>query len=301
MSLKSDLSFGVKMTEAIEAQLIRQMTREYKEALKEIKLLIGKSYEKLDMTYQEMNKYGRLVSLQKEIDAHLTNLANNLGGVYRDNLGEIYTQMYYSTGFAMEKELQAKLSFTQISDKVIKASVQNPISGLTLNERLQAQRRDVIIRIKGSITQGLIRGDSYGKMAGKISEGLDMEYNKAIRIARTEAHRCQQIGRRDSLDHAEEQGVKGYYVWNSALDGKTRDSHRRMDGQKADKDGYFTFPSGVRTLGPGLSGDPAEDINCRCDLIFQIEGFEPSVRRVRGEGVIPYKTYDEWKKNRLNG
>ena len=56
------------------------------------------------------------------------------------------------------------------------------------------KRREVIIRIKSVLTQGLIKGESYGKMAKGIQAGLEMEYTKAIRIARTEAHRCQQMG-----------------------------------------------------------------------------------------------------------
>lgn len=301
MSLQNDLNFGIKYTNKIAQELERELKREFQNTLKELKSLIAKQYELHDMTYTEMQKYNRLKNLQKEIEKHLSELSKASGASLRNGLGSIYAESYYTTAYAMERAVQAKLSYTALDRRVIQAMVQNPLSGLTLNERLLNQRREVIIRIKSVLTQGLIKGESYGKMAKSIQAGLEMEYTKAIRIARTEAHRCQQIGRAESLHHAEEQGVKGHYVWRSALDSRTRDSHRAMDGQVADKDGYFTLPSGLKTAGPGLSGDPAEDINCRCDMVYEVEGFEPTVRRVRGEGVIPYTTYKDWYDNRLAG
>lgn len=302
MSLKKDLNFGINMTNKIESKLERDLKKEFAKTLKEVKSKIARAYEKYDvMTYQEMNKFNRLKNLQKELNAQITRLGSKNINLYNKRLGEVYTETYYATGYAMEKGVQAKLSYTSLDSRVIKATLQNPISGLTLNERLRNDRRGVIIRIKGTVTQGLIKGDSYSSMAKALTESMEMEYNKAIRIARTEAHRCQVIGRRESLDHAEEKGVVGSYIWNATLDGRTRDSHGIMDGQKADKDGYFTLPSGLKTLGPGLSGDPAEDINCRCSLTYQIDGFEPTERRVRGEGVIPYTSYSDWKENRLAG
>ncbi|SPU09476.1 phage related minor head protein [Bacillus licheniformis] len=43
-----------------------------------------------------------------------------------------------------------------------------------------------------------------------------------------------------------------------------------------------------------------DDINCRCSIIFIVNGQKPEVRRSRIAGknvVIPYTTYEEWKNN----
>ena len=66
-------------------------------------------------------------------------------------------------------------------------------------------------------------------------------------------------------------GMKIARVWVSTKDGRTRDSHKAMDGQEADKDGFFHFPGGGQTAGPGLSGIAEEDIHCRCTVIMQIK------------------------------
>jgi hypothetical protein len=38
--------------------------------------------------------------------------------------------------------------------------------------------------------------------------------------------------------------------------------------------------------------------NCRCDIRFEIEGFEPTIRRSREDGIVPYQTYDTWKEDK---
>jgi hypothetical protein len=40
--------------------------------------------------------------------------------------------------------------------------------------------------------------------------------------------------------------------------------------------------------------------NCRCTTRAEFKGFEPTVRRAKGEGIINYKTYDEWYKDRVS-
>ena len=67
--------------------------------------------------------------------------------------------------------------------------------------------------------------------------------------------------------------------------------------QAADENGYFQTAAGP-VEGPGLSGDPAFDINCRCAVRPQVDDYAPRVRRIRGEGVQPYQTYTEWAKNK---
>ena len=52
------------------------------------------------------------------------------------------------------------------------------------------------------------------------------------------------------------------YTYESNL---ARQSHQDHDGSKANKDGLFLI-HGKLTRGPGLFGDPSEDMNCRCDI-----------------------------------
>ncbi|GAG59054.1 unnamed protein product, partial [marine sediment metagenome] len=118
-----------------------------------------------------------------------------------------------------------------------------------------------------------------------------------MRIARTEAHRSQIKGELDNIDHAEEQGIIIQKIWLTALDWRTRDDHASMDGQEADKDGNFHFPSGGTTRGPGQSGIAEQDIHCRCDIMEEVDGIRPEKRRLGKEGIGEYKNYGEWAKD----
>jgi SPP1 gp7 family putative phage head morphogenesis protein len=177
----------------------------------------------------------------------------------------------------------------------IKAAIQNPIPfGKTMQQILGEHLDAVVSKINQEVTRGLIKGSSYGNMAQAIKEVLGGDAKKAILVAQTEAHRIQNAARLDSLQHAEDTGLDMVKVWVSTLDQKTRDAHQTLDGQEADKDGNFHSENGGVGPAPGHMGIASDDINCRCAFIMRLAGTKPKFRRVRGEGIIPYKTYNEW-------
>ena len=58
-------------------------------------------------------------------------------------------------------------------------------------------------------------------------------------------------------------------VWISQRDGDVRPSHRKVDGQRANKSGLFEV-GGYKTEHPAGSGLPAKEAcNCRCITISQ--------------------------------
>jgi hypothetical protein len=44
----------------------------------------------------------------------------------------------------------------------------------------------------------------------------------------------------------------------------------------------------------GNNGNGIVVHNCRCSFIVRVAGFKSDFRRIRGEGIVPYKTYNEW-------
>jgi hypothetical protein len=75
--------------------------------------------------------------------------------------------------------------------------------------------------------------------------------------------------------------------WNSALDMDVRSSHRVLDDQAADSEGYFHH-KGAKAKGPHLWGIASMDINCRCALIYLVDGQKPELRRARDYQDIDY-------------
>lgn len=281
--------------------------RIYAKALKDTRKELSLIYEKYEtdgvLTLNDMTKYNRL---DKLMDQYIVILSDTYNDVYRlsqSTMEQQLTENYFRTAFLMEFEAQKKLGFGQLNPKVIEESFRNPISGLTLKETLEKNRDQVIYKVKQEITQGLVKGESYAKMAKRLTKTFEGDAYKSRRVVRTEAHRAQQLGRLHSIEQAEKY-VETERVWDASLDGTTRESHRQLDGQVANEDGLFEI-NGLTAEAPGMFGDPAEDINCRCTVRVQVSGRQPSVRRARNDdgstSVIPWTNYEDWYENRIGG
>lgn len=88
-------------------------------------------------------------------------------------------------------------------------------------------------------------------------------------IARTEGHRIQQASTRDAQRFAKSKGVDVVKQWDATLDGKTRDSHRAVDGEIRELDEKFS--NGLEYPGDP-NGPAAEVINCRCVSLSRARG-----------------------------
>lgn len=294
--MKKKISQNNKVLQKIEKGTEKQVVKEYQKALKEIRNILAKAYEKYDMNMAEMQKYKRLESLEKEIQREVTKLSVSNTNVIKKGIKESYEGAYLRTGFLLETQLQTKLSYSMVNPKIIKNVINNDVSGLRWVERMGRNRADFIFQMKQELSQGLIQGESYTKMAKRLRDRLDVDFNKAVTIARTESGRAREQGAFDSMEHAAEKGVKLKKRWVSSLDGDTRDSHADLDGEVVEVDQPFS--NGLMYPGDP-AGPPEEVINCRCTHIVEIEGFEPTERRIRGEGVVPYTNYRDWEKNRV--
>lgn len=290
------------LTKAVDKEVIRN----YKIALKDIKARIALLHEKYAvdgvLTFAEMAKYNRYDELINSINANLKDITGVNAKLTRGLAAEVYQESYYRTAYFFESGVQAKLGYGLINPEVIKAAVQNPISGLTLNQTLEKNRANIILKARQEITQGLIKGEPYSKMAKRFTDALGGDAYKALVVAKTEAHMCQSEGALESGYHAAERGVDMWKVWDATLDGKTRSSHQALDQQKVEVDEDFTSPeTGATGPGPGMMGDAAEDIGCRCQPRFEIKGYAPSKRYAREEEgkrgkVIEYTNYEDWSK-----
>lgn len=150
--------------------------------------------------------------------------------------------------------------------------------------------------IKAELLQGFIQGESIDKVAKRIQKVQKMNYNAAVRYARTMATNVSTAGREQSIKDNNDIGIIEDPAWLATLDMKTRDSHRRLDGEVRNrKTGKFS--NGLTRPGDP-SGKPSEVYNCRCDLVGQIEGLEHDFSDLtwREHRKLGNMTYDEWKK-----
>lgn len=147
-------------------------------------------------------------------------------------------------------------------------------------------------RIQSQLHQGLLKGESTGKIAQRFLNVMESNEHAAIRNARTAITSAQNAGCMATFERAAKMGIKVQKKWLATLDSRTRDSHRDMDGETVDWDDRFS--NGL--LMPGdASGDPAEVYNCRCSMERARAGNEPYHRayKVVGEGGREHRAYDE--------
>jgi len=285
---KKKFEFADKLLDSILTGKERELAKVYAVSLKEIRSLLAQAYEKYGGDFAEMQKYGRLSKLELAITKELNRLTQKSVTATRQAVARTYTQSYYTTGWVFESDLSTRLGFATLPSKAVESALYNPFDPLKWNERVRESTKLLNRQIREEIARGLIQ------------EKMEKSAYRTMRIVRTEAHRAQVQGRLDAFSHAEAEGVKFDEQWVATLDDKTRDTHQEMDGQIA-VDKVFTLPSGLQTMGPGLSGDPAEDINCRCSTIAVIEGFKAESRRARDpttgkSEIVPNTTFKEWAK-----
>ncbi|MCF2939035.1 phage head morphogenesis protein [Paenibacillus alkaliterrae] len=307
MSLNDDLQRADKYLRGLEDETVKEIIKAYNEALKQVKAELTAMYQRFGegVTHIDMAKFGRLQKLEREISAILISATGKNARTLMRSLVEIYDESLLYTGFAVERETQMKLAYTRVNQNVVIAAIQNPVSGLTLAHTLRKNRQEIISRIQREITQGLILGEGYKKMSKRITEAFNGDAVKAVRVVSTEAHRVAMHARLDGIKHAASKGVQMVKVWDASLDSKTRPAHQKLDGKKIPIDADFESSAGGKGPAPGSMRKAADDVNCRCSIRTEIQGYEAHIRRARNEQtgrteVIPYTTYEEWKKNRIS-
>ena len=149
--------------------------------------------------------------------------------------------------------------------------------------------------LQSTITQAAVSGASVDDIAKDLRRVMAMNVRDSIRVARTAMTGAENAGRVNAYQRAQAMGIELEQMWIATLDGRTRPSHRELDGESVPVSA--TFSNGCRF--PGDPSGPAEEVmNCRCTLIANLRGFERDVRTLDGRwSRLPDgMTYEQWKK-----
>lgn len=281
-----------------EKRYEREIAALYKQSLATIRADMAKIYDKYAkdgiLTKAEMTRYNRLASMEKKI-------YNDLAPAVRASVGTInklkpneYGEAFFRTAWAVDNSTGVALDWGPLDKKAIVANLDNPFYQ-TATERLTGTLKG---EVRNAIHTGLALGQSYPQMMKDLKKLVNLKNFETMRILRTELHSAQEAGIVDSYNEANAQGIEGRTVWIATLDGSTRPTHQAMDGKARNEDGYFVGAIG-RARYPGDPDLPADErSSCRCDARFEVDGFEPQIRRSREDGLIPYQTYPEWVKDK---
>lgn len=156
--------------------------------------------------------------------------------------------------------------------------------------------------LQSTITQAAVSGSSVDDIAKDLRRVMAMNASDSVRVARTAMTGAENAGRVNAYQRAQSMGIELEQMWLATLDGRTRPSHRAIDGESVPVNG--TFSNGCKFPGDP-SGPAAEVMNCRCTLIANLRGFERDVRTLDGRwSRLPDgMTYEQWRlmKGEQNG
>jgi SPP1 gp7 family putative phage head morphogenesis protein len=150
-------------------------------------------------------------------------------------------------------------------------------------ERIRDVNRTTRNRVRRVLVQGVESGATTDELADQIAHVFDVaEGSRAYTIARTEVARSSNFG---ALEGYRQTGVEKK-EWLATQDDGVRETHSEADGQVVGIDDEFTVGDATCQF-PGDTGDPEEDINCRCGVLPVIND-----KRLRGSRFLIWKVFD---------
>jgi hypothetical protein len=299
---------------------------EYESALAEMDTALKDLYARLAGVdpidyYAEAAKYGRLTGLIDQLQAQYLAMAKKVGVATKLAAERAINNSYYRNTYALNWAAPKRV-FAILDPNVVGLSVYGtqdywdaikdtktfgpavnytPKSGTLLEQLLVKRNPAVLASIETTVRAGLMRGDSYVKVAKAIQVVMETDAASALRIAQTETHRNMMAGQYAAEKAAQAKGVKARRMWVASLDDKTRQTHASLDGKYEDDDGYF-HSGGYKAIAPGHFGVASLDINCRCSAVLVVEDTPPELRRGRDPAtgktdIISWTSFDQWAKD----
>lgn len=287
----------------------------------EMKALIGTTVNGKTFTQQDylqwrlaqIGRGARFEALRDKLAERYTR-ANIVAAAYiNSNMAAVYAMNRNYTGYTIER-LAGNIDFTLFNEEAVRRLIVEQPDLMPYYPPARAVNRGIDLdygkrQITSHITSGILQGKSVQAIAADLGKSIPtMEQASATRAARTAMTGAQNAGRQAGYKSAADLGIKVRKRWLATLDGRTRHSHQKLDGQVVDWDQDFTSPLGKIKYPGDPSAKPANVYNCRCTMItVEAENIvaEPVQRRaihpVTGESVLvkdmDYEDYLLWKES----
>lgn len=250
----------------MENLVLNALEKEYRAALLEIenklKLLMIEGQPMMQSRIYHI-RYQKM--LKQQIEAAIEKLHSDEYNTIQDYLNDTYTDSFVGAIYDMHG--QGVPVIVPIDHN---AAIKAVMLDTKLNKSLYDSLGVDINKLKKTISQEISRGLASGMMYSEISRNIHLHASvpmkRAKTIVRTEVHRIHEASADDARHKAKSKGADVVKQWDATLDGKTRPSHRALDGQIREVDEPFEHGS-KKAMYPGRFGDPAEDCNCRCKAL----------------------------------
>ena len=256
-----------RQKEIIQAQLdsekavLEQLEKQYQTALNDINRKI-RLLTTDELTQSKIYQIEYQKALKKQIEGILDKLQGDEYSTIHQYLHDSYTTAFVGTAYDLAGQgIPLIMPIDQAA--AVRAIMTDSKISDGLYNALGVDVKDLKKTISNEVTRGIASNMTFSDIARNIRNVSDVPMSNAKRIARTEGHRIQQASAYDAQKAAKAKGADVVKQWDSTLDGGTRPTHRRLDGQIREVDEPFEM-DGKKAMYPGKFGDPAEDCNCRC-------------------------------------
>ncbi|KNY26337.1 minor capsid protein [Pseudobacteroides cellulosolvens] len=228
----------------------------------------------------------RIEALKIEIEHQIQLLTSKNNIETGKLLNNIYSDGYYRSIWTVQTGLSIGLSFDKLNTDTIEKVVKTQWLGENYSDRIYKDKDKLIRTLETELTQSFIRGDSGQNTAKRLSKRLDISYNNAIRLVRTESNHISNESFGDGLIAS---GVVSQYEYVATLDNLTSEICQGLDG--------LVFKLSDKQVGINY---PPSHPNCRSTIIpyFKDELSPERIAR-NSEGKTYYvegdMTYEKWK------
>lgn len=251
-----------------EKAILVKLEKVYQSALQDINKRI-KVLQADELLSNRVYRKQQQEALKGQVEAILERLHTQEYETIEEYLKESYTDGFVAAVYSLHKQ-GLPLTFPIAQDQVVKAIVTNSAISEGLYKSLGVDTKHLRDVIAQEISRGIASSMSYSEIARNVANQTDIPMNRARSIVITESHRIQEEASQDARVEAKKKGANIVKQWDATLDGKTRDSHRRLDGQIREVDEPFEI-DGKTAMYPGGFGRAEEDCNCRCVALTRAE------------------------------
>ena len=272
--------------ETAENIVIRNIGREYKKLFNKLDNELNKLYKKLGkgkVSWAEVQKFNRLDKLVDRMKDDLNIFYKELNKQLNSVVLSTVKSAFYGYSWALNNAIDMRLAFDLTNKEALKLVKSSPFYQLSKNKLYT----DSLDRIRGSLYSSFMQGKSYHNTAGELKKILNIKYNKASQIVRTEMHRVSELAHNEEFLQSLNMGIDTRLKLLATIDKRTRQQSLEVDGKLSNDKGRFKYPDGNWYI-PGSTGRAAWDINDRERSIQIVDGVNPKTRYVRGRGQVPF-------------
>lgn len=240
-------------------------------------------------------------ALKKQIEAILEKLYSDEYSTIQEYLNGCYADGFIGAAYSLQA--QGIPIITPIDQKAIVQAVQldsKVVEGYYKHLGVDFDNLKKVI--PQEVSRGIASSLPYTDIARNLNNASKSGLYNAKRITITEGHRIQQQAAEDNRVAAKKKGADVVRQWDSTLDGRTRQSHRHVDGEIRELDEKFS--NGLRFAGDP-NGSAAEVINCRCVTLTRAkwaldeEELETLKERAEYFGLDKTENFEDYKKKYL--